>query len=69
MQLGFVGTGTMGAPMAGYLIDAGHQLTVYDIRSDATAAPCARGARAAESPCAARSSSPRSTLRPVSWPG
>jgi 3-hydroxyisobutyrate dehydrogenase-like beta-hydroxyacid dehydrogenase len=52
MQLGFVGTGTMGAPMAGYLIDAGHQLTVYDIRSDATAAPCARGARAAESPCA-----------------
>ena len=50
MQLGFVGTGTMGAPMAGCLIDAGHQLTVYDIRSEATAALCARGARPADSP-------------------
>ena len=52
MQLGFVGTGTMGAPMAGCLIDAGHQLAVYDVRRDATAALCARGARLAESPCA-----------------
>jgi 3-hydroxyisobutyrate dehydrogenase-like beta-hydroxyacid dehydrogenase len=51
MQLGFVGTGTMGAPMAGCLIDAGHQLTVYDVRPEATAALCARGARAAGSPC------------------
>jgi 3-hydroxyisobutyrate dehydrogenase-like beta-hydroxyacid dehydrogenase len=52
MRLGFVGTGTMGAPMAGCLIDAGHQLTVYDIRPDATAALCARGARSAEDPAA-----------------
>ena len=52
MRLGFVGTGTMGAPMAGCLIDAGHQLTVYDVRSDATAALCARGARSAENPAA-----------------
>jgi 3-hydroxyisobutyrate dehydrogenase-like beta-hydroxyacid dehydrogenase len=50
MQLGFVGTGTMGAPMAGCLIDAGHQLTVYDVRSESTAALCARGARAEDSP-------------------
>jgi 3-hydroxyisobutyrate dehydrogenase-like beta-hydroxyacid dehydrogenase len=50
MQLGFVGTGTMGAPMAGCLIDAGHRLTVYDIRSEATAALCARGAQRGESP-------------------
>jgi len=50
MQLGFVGTGTMGAPMAGCLIDAGHQLTVYDVRSEATAALCARGARPEDSP-------------------
>jgi 3-hydroxyisobutyrate dehydrogenase-like beta-hydroxyacid dehydrogenase len=50
MRLGFVGTGTMGAPMAGCLIDAGHQLTVYDIRSEATAALSARGARPADSP-------------------
>ena len=52
MRLGFVGTGTMGAPMAGCLIDAGHQLTVYDVRTDATAALCARGARSAEDPAA-----------------
>jgi 3-hydroxyisobutyrate dehydrogenase-like beta-hydroxyacid dehydrogenase len=50
MQLGFVGTGTMGAPMAGCLIDAGHHLTVYDLRAEATAALCARGARPADSP-------------------
>jgi 3-hydroxyisobutyrate dehydrogenase len=50
MQLGFVGTGTMGAPMAGCLLDAGHQLAVYDIRSEATAPLCARGARRADSP-------------------
>ena len=29
MQLGFVGTGTMGNPMA-VLLEAGHTLTVYD---------------------------------------
>jgi 3-hydroxyisobutyrate dehydrogenase-like beta-hydroxyacid dehydrogenase len=52
MRLGFVGTGTMGAPMAGCLIDAGHRLTVYDVRPDATAALCARGARPAEDPAA-----------------
>ncbi len=44
MQLGFVGTGTMGAAMAGCLIEAGHQLTVYDVRPEATAALCSRGA-------------------------
>jgi 3-hydroxyisobutyrate dehydrogenase-like beta-hydroxyacid dehydrogenase len=52
MQLGFVGTGTMGAPMADRLIGAGHHLTVYDLRPEATAALCARGARAADSPSA-----------------
>jgi len=52
MRLGFVGTGTMGAPMAGCLIDAGHQLTVYDVRPDATAALCDRGARQADHPAA-----------------
>jgi 3-hydroxyisobutyrate dehydrogenase-like beta-hydroxyacid dehydrogenase len=52
MQLGFVGTGTMGAPMAGCLIDAGHQLIVYDVRPEATVALCARGARSADNPAA-----------------
>jgi 3-hydroxyisobutyrate dehydrogenase-like beta-hydroxyacid dehydrogenase len=50
MQLGFVGTGTMGGPMAGRLIDAGHQLTVYDVRPQATAPLQARGAHSAENP-------------------
>src|SRR5919109_3269250 len=50
MRLGFVGTGTMGAPMAGCLIDAGHRLTVYDVRSEPTAALRARGAELAENP-------------------
>jgi 3-hydroxyisobutyrate dehydrogenase-like beta-hydroxyacid dehydrogenase len=57
MRLGFVGTGTMGAPMARCLIDAGHQLTVYDVRPDAAAALCARGARSAEDPAAVASGS------------
>lgn len=50
MQLGFVGTGTMGTPIAGCLIDAGHRLTVCDIRAEATQALVQRGAKAAESP-------------------
>ena len=50
MRLGFVGTGTMGAPMAGCLIDAGHALTVYDVRPEVTAGLGARGARPAGSP-------------------
>jgi 3-hydroxyisobutyrate dehydrogenase-like beta-hydroxyacid dehydrogenase len=53
MQLGFVGTGTMGAPMARCLIEAGHQLTVYDIRPEATAALGDRGARVAHDPAEA----------------
>ena len=50
MRLGFVGTGTMGAPMAACLIDAGHALWVYDVRPAATAPLAARGAHAAGSP-------------------
>jgi len=50
MQLGFVGTGTMGTPIAGCLIDAGHRLTVYDVRPEATAALGARGAVLAANP-------------------
>lgn len=50
MRLGFVGTGTMGTSMAGCLLDAGHHLTVYDVRPEATTALCVRGARLAASP-------------------
>jgi 3-hydroxyisobutyrate dehydrogenase-like beta-hydroxyacid dehydrogenase len=52
MHLGFVGTGTMGNPMAHCLLAAGHQLTVYDIRREATTNLCALGARWVDSPCA-----------------
>jgi 3-hydroxyisobutyrate dehydrogenase-like beta-hydroxyacid dehydrogenase len=47
--LGFVGVGKMGSRMASRLMDAGHVLTVYDIRGDAMAPLVARGARAAGS--------------------
>jgi 3-hydroxyisobutyrate dehydrogenase-like beta-hydroxyacid dehydrogenase len=53
MRVGFVGTGTMGAPMAACLVEGGHELTVYDVRSAATAALAARGARVASSPAEA----------------
>ncbi len=43
-ELGFVGLGNMGGPMAGRLIDAGHRLAVYDIRDEAMAPLIARGA-------------------------
>jgi 3-hydroxyisobutyrate dehydrogenase len=51
MRLGFVGTGTMGAPMVGCLLDAGHQVMLYDLRPAATTELCERGARAGDSPC------------------
>jgi 3-hydroxyisobutyrate dehydrogenase len=56
MRIGFVGTGTMGTPIAGCLIAAGHQLTVYDIRREATGALVAQGAALAETPRAAAES-------------
>src|SRR5579862_1105834 len=48
-QLGIVGVGNMGGPMANRLIDAGHHVTVYDIRPEAMASLIARGAVRAES--------------------
>jgi 3-hydroxyisobutyrate dehydrogenase-like beta-hydroxyacid dehydrogenase len=47
--IGFVGTGRMGGPMAGRLLDAGYSLSVYDTQSEATKALVARGARLAKS--------------------
>jgi 3-hydroxyisobutyrate dehydrogenase-like beta-hydroxyacid dehydrogenase len=44
MRIGFVGTGTMGTPIAACLVAAGHQLLVYDQRQQATDALCAQGA-------------------------
>jgi 2-hydroxy-3-oxopropionate reductase len=53
MRLGFVGTGTMGTAIASCLIRAGHSLSVYDHRPDATATLCAQGAERVDSACAA----------------
>jgi 3-hydroxyisobutyrate dehydrogenase len=57
MQLGFVGTGTMGNPMARCLLEAGHALTVYDIRRDATTNLSERGAQWADTPRAVAATS------------
>jgi len=53
MRIGFVGTGTMGTPIAGCLIRAGHSLSVYDRRPEATAALRAQGAVCPDSAFAA----------------
>jgi 3-hydroxyisobutyrate dehydrogenase-like beta-hydroxyacid dehydrogenase len=49
MELGFVGLGRMGAPMAGRLLDAGHDLVVHDVDPGAVERLTARGAGAAAS--------------------
>src|SRR5262249_33384222 len=48
-SIGFVGVGKMGGPMANRLLDAGHALTVYDIRPEAIAPLAVRGAEVASS--------------------
>ncbi len=50
MQIGFIGLGNMGQPMALRLIEAGHKLVVYDTRNDAVAPLVALGAQLASSP-------------------
>jgi 3-hydroxyisobutyrate dehydrogenase-like beta-hydroxyacid dehydrogenase len=50
MDIGFIGLGNMGAPMARRLIEAGHKLVVYDTRNDAVAPFVALGAQLAASP-------------------
>jgi 3-hydroxyisobutyrate dehydrogenase-like beta-hydroxyacid dehydrogenase len=53
MRIGFIGTGTMGTPIAACLIRDGHSLSVYDLRPEAPAALCAQGAERADSAFAA----------------
>jgi 3-hydroxyisobutyrate dehydrogenase-like beta-hydroxyacid dehydrogenase len=50
MDIGFIGLGNMGQPMARRLIEAGHKLIVYDTRNDAVAPLVALGAQVASSP-------------------
>jgi 2-hydroxymethylglutarate dehydrogenase len=47
MHVGFVGTGNMGFPMARNILKAGHELTVWDVRAEATAELERLGARRA----------------------
>lgn len=48
MRVGFIGTGTMGDPMVRCLLEAGHDVTVTDIRREATSGVCELGAHWAE---------------------
>jgi len=50
MEIGFIGLGNMGQPMARRLIEAGHTLVIYDTRNDAVAPLVALGAKLASSP-------------------
>ncbi len=50
MNIGFIGLGNMGGPMARRLIEAGHRLVIYDTRNDAVAPLVALGAQLASSP-------------------
>ena len=48
--LAFLGTGNMGFAMAGRLIDAGHEVRVYNRTSDKAAPMAERGAMVAAAP-------------------
>src|SRR5512140_2649378 len=50
MDIGFIGLGKMGFPMARRLIEAGHSLVVFDQRKEAVDQLVALGAKAASSP-------------------
>jgi len=50
MKLGYIGTGTMGNPMAKALIDAGHAVTVFDVRRESATNLCEMGADWADNP-------------------
>lgn len=48
--VGFVGVGRMGGPMASRLLDAGYELCIYDVSTEAMKPFAARGAQIAASP-------------------
>jgi 3-hydroxyisobutyrate dehydrogenase-like beta-hydroxyacid dehydrogenase len=50
MEIGFIGLGKMGFPMARRLIEAGHKLTVFDTQKAAVDRLVALGARSGASP-------------------
>src|SRR4051794_6845164 len=52
MRIGFIGTGNIGAPIAGQLLRAGHELVVHDLKQEAAASLLEAGARWGDSPAA-----------------
>jgi 3-hydroxyisobutyrate dehydrogenase len=50
MKIGFIGTGNIGAPIAGQLLKAGHQLLVHDIRRAAAEPLLTAGAEWCDTP-------------------
>jgi 3-hydroxyisobutyrate dehydrogenase-like beta-hydroxyacid dehydrogenase len=50
MDIGFIGLGQMGSHMARRLVEAGHRVMVFDVRSEAIDRLTALGAQAAASP-------------------
>ena len=60
-RLGYIGLGSMGAPMAMRLVDWPGGLTVYDVRADAMTPFAAAGAPAAVSDSAGLALTPGAT--------
>jgi 3-hydroxyisobutyrate dehydrogenase len=52
MKIGFIGVGNIGAPVAGQLLKAGHELSVHDLRREAAEPLIATGAVWSPSPAA-----------------
>lgn len=50
MRIGYLGVGNMGQPMAGKLLDGGHEVWVFDVREEAMKPLLERQARRAGSP-------------------
>ena len=52
MKIGFIGVGNIGAPIAGQLLAAGHEVVVHDLRREAASGLLAAGAAWCETPAA-----------------
>ncbi len=50
MKVGFIGVGQMGIHMSRHILNAGHELILYDVNKDAAASLLAAGAEWADSP-------------------
>lgn len=53
LNVAFIGTGIMGAPIAGHILDAGYPLTVFNRTKSKAEGLLAKGAVWADSPSAA----------------